>query len=199
MRKVVISQMNSILQPAFENIILQYQLKGGEVVDNTKSILQSPLKLPPIFNQQMYIIYALIEKGVTVDCITLEAQGHGGTITKRFLCQEATIEEGVTVHKLAARSHIRELEENQNSLGVEDCHQRILHLAKLYNLASSQTSFVCVNEVGRKPVIKTMELRPIPLSSPMFAILYIFNHYKKHILSCFYSLKLDPELYHRCS
>jgi len=116
-------------------------LEINTIIWDIPTKIVTPKEFPTIFAGQRVIIYGLLERnfGDKFPKILFE---NGKQIS--ILESDVQRVQGDTVHKLMARSRIRDLEEGEG----ESTKEEITQLGVTYNLMSSQTSFLAVdNEI----------------------------------------------------
>ncbi len=64
---ILLTNLNRALKPAYQDVVLNWNTRGTDQV-----IKQAPIKLPPIFNKQLYTVYALCDSDVDFSGVTLE-------------------------------------------------------------------------------------------------------------------------------
>ncbi len=115
---------------------------------------QAPQELPPIFDGDSVTVYGRVKKGKAPKKIIISAKLMGKKIGWRVPVKEAG--DGNLVPTLWARAFIRDMETASFDLaGSRQIHRkkaavnaRLVEIAKRYNLASSQTSFVAIETRG---------------------------------------------------
>ncbi|KAF7320956.1 hypothetical protein HMN09_00182300 [Mycena chlorophos] len=127
-------------------------------------IQQSPFKIHTISPGVRLNIYAIIQDKFVPDMVTLTGTTAAGAeirlpikVTLSNLPNEP--DAPPVVHALAARNIIQDLEDGKHAIQIsdEDLRQRtvnacIVRLGKTYSIASSQTSFVAVDEASGEDV-----------------------------------------------
>ncbi|CAG0895918.1 unnamed protein product [Cyprideis torosa] len=128
---------------------------------------QIPPKVPVIFNGTKFIIYFLSKEGNTMlpDKITVESETPNGPM-KQVLQAKTTQQKGNQIHKLAARSLIRYLEESVDNVSRnKKLKTEIISLGLKYGLSSQFTSYVAV-DTSNHVVQHAMETRRIATQIP---------------------------------
>eukprot|EP00127_Corallochytrium_limacisporum_P000458 Clim_evm14s13 gene=Clim_evmTU14s13 len=115
--------------------------------------MQSPCVVPPLFDGERFLIFrrfadaTSLPKSVTLSA-TVPSFTSGMEIIEEVLQVTLTtdeIYEGLTVHRMAARAAIRDLEEGRVEK-IGDPKPEIVRLGCKYSLASAHTSFVAVEK-----------------------------------------------------
>jgi len=137
LERKVLNQLKIALRPVLKNIKLDFGL--------FQCPTYSPNPLPPIFDGQRLIVYAFLDNSYsTLGTITLTAQTGKGTMLK-FPCEVSLYDqlEGNLLHRLAARSLIRDLENGELDAAAK---ASITRLGQTYGIVSSETTlFVAHN------------------------------------------------------
>jgi hypothetical protein len=120
-------------------------------------------QIPPIFNGERIVVYALLEADESVpSSATLHLETPEGPMDFIVRAVPADIYEGTVIHTLAARSLIHDLEVGCSFMhgaaaaagaavaapAYGQIDAAIIQLACKYHLVSSRTSFVAVSQVG---------------------------------------------------
>eukprot|EP01137_Pigoraptor_chileana_P018478 Opistho-2@78016 len=117
--------------------------------------MQAPFTLPPVFDGERFIAYCIF-RGVRSAPATVKvvANSPDGPLEAELKVGEDNCFEGNTVHRLAARALIRDLEEDRSYMhkapGVvtptsQAVDAEVERLALKYSLASRRTAFVAVD------------------------------------------------------
>jgi uncharacterized protein YegL len=114
-------------------------------------VYQAPFILPPVYSNKRFICYAYLHPSVNVDKITLTAESPDGPLDVILPIERTT---GLTIHRLAARALIRDLEEGSSHLhygssirpAEEVVKKEIVELGVKFNLSSKHTSFVAIDD-----------------------------------------------------
>jgi uncharacterized protein YegL len=114
---------------------------------------------------------AVSEKGDSKSVVGSSSSDIKTPVSSRSVIMPDAIVEGQTIHRLAARARILELEAQPDRL-TPRVKLEIMQLALRYRLASSQTSFVAVHletksSVAQDAVMGTIE---VPLSTPDWGV-----------------------------
>ena len=157
----VITQLGKAMEPVLENVSIDWGVLQVEE--------QSPAKddLAPVFNNTPYTVLALLSK---------DSQHQGQVVLSGKLNGKAQrFEVNVTpwtttrtdcriLHSLAAKCIIRDLQEKMNQQGISSLEKKMLALSLRFEVASSQASFVVVEEREEKQdgVLSTIR---VPLCS----------------------------------
>jgi hypothetical protein len=159
----VLRQLTKALAPALTDVRVDW---GGS------RVTQAPSQVPPLFAGSRTFLYAFLPEG-TPQTVTLRARGAAGPVTFPLTLDAATATPGRLLATLAARTLIRELEDQASeSAGRRGSLQRrgqpdrltaeIIRLGTTYQLCSSHTSFVAV-ERRETPVAGDLQLRKVPV------------------------------------
>jgi hypothetical protein len=113
-------------------------------------VYQAPFVLPPVFSNKRFICYAYLHPSVNVTQITLTADSPDGPLNVTLPIEQTS---GLTIHRLAARGLIRDLEEGSSHLhfgtvraSEEKVKKEIIDLGLKFNLSSKHTSFVAIED-----------------------------------------------------
>jgi len=163
----VLRQFARLGTPALRDVKVEW--KGVSVK------MQAPHRPPAIFNGEPAVLYAQIE-GKGPGTVTLSGTADGKPASWSLSVDPAQAGPGDLLATLAARSAIRDLEEGTSALhergrgsaqrGRREEHIRkeIVALATAYRLASSETSFVAVEQREGAEGQPAAELRHVPVS-----------------------------------
>ncbi|XP_005997077.1 von Willebrand factor A domain-containing protein 5A [Latimeria chalumnae] len=160
MQAKVLRSLKQVLSSPVENISLNWQLPNGlEAVQLSKS--------PAVmFKGQRTIVYAQLKGKLT--------EGTEATATLEYILEGQTIrnsavfslqaEKGprVTVHRLAAKAMIKDLEGSDESVPKKE-KKKIIELSRQAEVVSSHTSFIAVNKELNQPVQGPLIKAHIPL------------------------------------
>eukprot|EP01106_Pelomyxa_sp_JSP_P013446 TRINITY_DN401_c0_g1_i4.p1 TRINITY_DN401_c0_g1~~TRINITY_DN401_c0_g1_i4.p1 ORF type:complete len:630 (-),score=139.78 TRINITY_DN401_c0_g1_i4:111-2000(-) len=149
----VMTQLRRALQPVFTNVKVNW---------GALTVQQSPSTPPPIFHSDRFLVYGHVETGkndgITSTLVSISAD-KGPTpaaITSSVNVDLKATTQGTLVHKLAARTQIRELD----TAGLPANKSQIISLGLKHGLASRYTSFVAV-EQRDSPAEGTLQVRKI--------------------------------------
>jgi uncharacterized protein YegL len=127
-----------------------------------KLFVQAPFLVPPVFSESRFLIFCLLPPGVAPPTkAVVHANTPDGVLAVELAPTPADIFEGNTLHTLAARELIRDLEEGRSFMhkapgraapSEAAVRAEIIRLATTYGLASKHTSFVAVEENTRAEV-----------------------------------------------
>jgi hypothetical protein len=136
-----------------------------------KVLQQTPANVGQLFDGEPLLVYAWLEKAP--EAVHLAAKSGGKTVSWRVELDPEKAAEGSLLGTLAARAAIRDLEEgtaegrrgsSQRGRAEKRVKEDIVRLAVRYGLASSETSFVAVEEREGDEERPTAELRRIPVA-----------------------------------
>ena len=166
----VITQLGKSMEPVLENVSIDWGVLQVEE--------QSPAKddLAPVFNNTPYTVLALLSK---------DSQHQGQVVLSGKLSGKAQrFEVNVTpwtttrtdcriLHSLAAKCIIRDLQEKVNQEESSNLEKKILALSLRLEVASSQASFVAVEEREGKEdgVLSTVQVPLCPSVPPHMGFL----------------------------
>ncbi|KAF7320938.1 hypothetical protein HMN09_00180500 [Mycena chlorophos] len=141
------------------------------VLPSVPHIQRSPFKIHTISSGTRLSIHAIIQEKVVPEIVTLKGKTAAGAeirLPVKVALSSLPNEPDAppAVHALAARNVIQDLEDGKHAIQIadEDLRQRtvnacIVRLGKTYSIASSQTSFVAVDEASAGQLPQ----RPIPV------------------------------------
>ena len=159
----VITQLGKAMEPVLEDVSIDWGVLQVEE--------QSPAKddLAPVFNNTPYTVLALLSK---------DSQHQGQVVLSGKLNgKEQQFEVNVTpwtttrtdcriLHSLAAKHIIRDLQEKMNRPGSSNQETKILALSLRFDVASSQASFVAIEEHEETQANRVLSSVRIPLTWP---------------------------------
>lgn len=157
----VLRQFSRLDTPHVTDVVVDW---GGMKVE------QAPREFPPIFSGDSFTVYGRSKEGEMPERIHVSAKLTGGNISWDVPVQE--IEMNNLVPTLWAKNYIRDLDtDSAASKGSRQTHRkqgaikaRLVEIAKRYNIASSETSFVAVEERNDEEKTKTEPVyRRIPI------------------------------------
>jgi hypothetical protein len=137
-------QLKRALQPALTNVTIDW----GDFVD----VVQAPRKLRTLFNGDRLLVYGFLRK-LLVGTVTLKATSPKGPVSFAVAIDPHNERKGRLINILAARTRIRDLEEDS-----EPDQAEIVRLGITYQLASSQTSFVAAEVLESEAKGKRLNL-----------------------------------------
>ncbi|KAL0154341.1 hypothetical protein M9458_050307, partial [Cirrhinus mrigala] len=151
MQPKVMQSLRFALQPAVNNISVDWTVPEGVVVD----MLSPPINA--LFQGQRAIIYAQIKgqsSGETEGAVTVKYKLKDQPVTNQLQFTLKPIEDtGLTIHRLAARTVIRSLELQERAgraAGVENIRNRIVELSVQAGVSSVHTAFIAVNKDSKQ-------------------------------------------------
>ncbi|XP_053310678.1 von Willebrand factor A domain-containing protein 5A-like [Spea bombifrons] len=163
MQPMVLQSLKHSLQPTVKDVVLKWTLPAG--------LEASLLSRPPtaIYQGQRCIIYAHLKGQMGKESegdVCLEYKYNDDVFQNilRFSCRSADAERP-TVHRLAAKALISELENGTDS-DSEEAKKRILETSVQSGVISSLTAYVAVNKDTKKPVEGPPMRRDIPAPRP---------------------------------
>ena len=164
----VIRSLKRALQPAVTDVSVEFK------VPPEFEVLQSPKNLPPVFNGEKMVVYAIIkQRGAPVQ--STEASGTAvlkGSILGKvvehsvsftFLCTPTQAPALPSIHHLAGKALIRDWEDDGKR------KEEIVKLSVDSSVISSHTAFIAVDEESTEPVSGAMktwdvQVQPVPCS-----------------------------------
>jgi Ca-activated chloride channel family protein len=160
----VLRQLRKALAPALTDIQVDW---GG------LTVTQAPFQVPPVFAGGRVLVYGFFADGRS-GTVTLRAKSAKGRVALPIPINPTNAQSGTLLATLAARTMIRDLEEGASALHarggsrqVRDKEDRtkaeIVRLGVTYQLCSSQTSFVAI-EQRQTPVEGELQLRKVPIA-----------------------------------
>lgn len=152
--------MKKALQPSVTEVKLSFS------VPRDVSVLQAPDKIPPLFNGDKLVMYGIL-KGGSAKGYTGTAKLTGNVLGKpvshkiQFTVGGANSSAVAVVHQLAAKSLIKEWEENDKK------KKEVIKLSIESGVISKYTSYVAVDEGQDKPIDGAMKVWDITACTPM--------------------------------
>ncbi|KAK9952012.1 hypothetical protein ABG768_017878 [Culter alburnus] len=149
MQPKVMQSLRFALQPAVVNISVDWTLPDGITVDT----LSPPINV--LYQGQRSLIYAQLKgesSGGSEGTVTVKYSLKDQPVTNQLhFCLKPTEETGLAIHRLAARTLIRSLEQEERS-GDADVESRIVELSVQAGVSSVHTAFIAVNKDSRQIV-----------------------------------------------
>ncbi|XP_055022939.1 von Willebrand factor A domain-containing protein 5A-like isoform X4 [Boleophthalmus pectinirostris] len=168
MQPKVIQSLRFAMQPAVVDISVKWDLPKGV----SASVLSPPLT--SIFQGQRSLLYAQLtgqSKEGAEGCVTVKYSLAGRpTENKLNFSLKPAEDTGLTVHRLAARSLIRSLEQEQEGArGQKDdtVKKKIIDLSVQSGVSSSFTAFIAVNKTSGEAIQGPLLRRDVPLPMMM--------------------------------
>ncbi|XP_073720736.1 von Willebrand factor A domain-containing protein 5A isoform X21 [Misgurnus anguillicaudatus] len=162
MQPKVMESLRFALQPAVNKISVQWKVPDGITVDT----LSPPINA--IFQGQRSLIYAQLKgqssessEGSVIVQYNLKDQ----PVTNQLhFCLKPTEDTGLSIHRLAARSLIRCLEQEERTGGVdvEDIKRRMVEISVEAGVSSVHTAFIAINKDNREAVKGPLIQRRVP-------------------------------------
>uniref|UniRef100_A0A8C1GXK4 Uncharacterized protein n=1 Tax=Cyprinus carpio TaxID=7962 RepID=A0A8C1GXK4_CYPCA len=146
MQPKVMQSLRFALQPAVLNISVDWTLPDDVTVDT----LSPPINV--LFQGQRTLIYAQLKGEGTV---TVKYSLKDQPVTNQLhFCLKPTEETQLSIHRLAARTLIRSLEQEERSgdADVEGIRSRMVELSVQAGVSSVHTAFIAVNKDSRQTV-----------------------------------------------
>ncbi|KAL1250952.1 hypothetical protein QQF64_018748 [Cirrhinus molitorella] len=166
----VMQSLRFALQPAVVNISVDWTLPDGLTVDT----LSPPINV--LFQGQRTLIYAQIKgesSGGSEGSVTVKYSLKDQPVTNQLhFCLKPTEETGLSIHRLAARTLIRSLEQEERSgaADVEGIRSRMVELSVQAGVSSVHTAFIAVNKDTRQTVKGPLLQRGITQSEFLLAL-----------------------------
>uniref|UniRef100_A0A8C2JHR3 Uncharacterized protein n=1 Tax=Cyprinus carpio TaxID=7962 RepID=A0A8C2JHR3_CYPCA len=152
MQPKVMQSLRFALQPAVLNISVDWTLPDDVTVDT----LSPPINV--LFQGQRTLIYAQLKgesSGGSEGTVTVKYSLKDQPVTNQLhFCLKPTEETQLSIHRLAARTLIRSLEQEERSgdADVEGIRSRRVELSVQAGVSSVHTAFIAVNKDSRQPV-----------------------------------------------
>uniref|UniRef100_A0A8C6TMH4 von Willebrand factor A domain-containing protein 5A-like n=1 Tax=Neogobius melanostomus TaxID=47308 RepID=A0A8C6TMH4_9GOBI len=168
MQPKVIQSLRFAMQPSVVDISVRWDLPKGV----SATVLSPPLT--SIFQGQRSLLYAQLtgqNKKAAEGCVTVKYSLAGRpTENKLNFSLKPTEDTGLTVHRLAARSLIRSLEQEQGDHRgqIDDAKKKkIIDLSVQSGVSSSFTAFIAVNKTSGEAIQGPLLRRDVPVPSNM--------------------------------
>ncbi|XP_061639300.1 von Willebrand factor A domain-containing protein 5A-like isoform X2 [Phyllopteryx taeniolatus] len=161
MQPKVMQSLQFALQPAVEDISVTWDLPKGVSV--------TPLSPPftNIFQGQRSLIYAQLtgqSSEETDDCVTVKYSLAGHLFQSKLgFTLQPTEDTGLTVHRLGARTLIRDLETKETEKDGE-VKKKVVDVSIQSGVSSSFTAFIAINKGSRKAIQGPLLHRRIPVA-----------------------------------
>ncbi|XP_055022942.1 von Willebrand factor A domain-containing protein 5A-like [Boleophthalmus pectinirostris] len=183
MQPKVIQSLRFAMQPAVVDISVKWDLPKGV----SASVLSPPLT--SIFQGQRSLLYAQLtgqSKEGAEGCVTVKYSLAGRpTENKLNFSLKPAEDTGLTVHRLAARSLIRSLEQEQEGArGQKDdaVKKKIIDLSVQSGVSSSFTAFIAVNKTSGEAIQGPLLRRDVPL--PMSRVMFLKKKFSMGVMVC---------------
>ncbi|XP_059375739.1 von Willebrand factor A domain-containing protein 5A-like isoform X2 [Carassius carassius] len=189
MQPKVMQSLRFALQPAVDNISVDWTVPEGVMVD-----MLSP-SINTLFQGQRALIYAQIKgqsSGQTEGSVTLKYRLKDQPVTNQLEFTLKPAEDtGLTIHWLAARSVIRslELEERAGGADAENIRRRIVELSVQAGVSSAHTAFIGVNKDSKQTVKGPLLQRRVPVARTFCVCVCV----------CVCVLGMAPRMMKRCA
>ncbi|XP_048013466.1 von Willebrand factor A domain-containing protein 5A-like isoform X2 [Megalobrama amblycephala] len=159
MQPKVMQSLRFALQLAVVNISVDWTLPDGITVDT----LSPPINV--LFQGQRSLIYAQLKgesSGGSEGTVTVKYSLKDQPVTNQLhFCLKPTEETGLAIHRLAARTLIRSLEQEERS-GDAYFESRIVELSVQAGVSSVHTAFIAINKDSRQIVKGPLLQRRVP-------------------------------------
>ncbi|KAK9952009.1 hypothetical protein ABG768_017877 [Culter alburnus] len=175
MQPKVMQSLRFALQPAVVNISVDWTLPDGITVDT----LSPPINV--LYQGQRSLIYGHLKgesSGGSEGTVTVKYSLKDQPVTNQLhFCLKPTEETGLAVHRLAARTLIRSLEQEERSgdrvvFGIwssimDKMKSRIVELSVQAGVSSVHTAFIAINKDSRQTVKGPLLQRRVPTYAPI--------------------------------
>ncbi|XP_048013803.1 von Willebrand factor A domain-containing protein 5A-like isoform X2 [Megalobrama amblycephala] len=184
MQPKVMQSLRFALQPAVVNISVDWTLPDGITVDTL-----SP-HFNVLFQGQRSLIYAQLKgesSGGSEGTVTVKYSLKDQPVTNQLhFCLKPTEETGLAVHRLAAWTLIRSLEQEERSgdADVESVRSRIVELSVQAGVSSVHTAFIAINKDSRQTVKGPLLQRRVPTQATQYAQPLPFISFGAPLLVC---------------
>ncbi|KAK9952007.1 hypothetical protein ABG768_017875 [Culter alburnus] len=171
MQPKVMQSLRFALQPAVVNISVDWTLPDGITVDT----LSPPINM--LYQGQRSIIYAHLKgesSGGSEGTVTFKYSLKDQPVTNQLhFCLKPTEETGLAIHRLAARTLIRSLEQKERDGGskLESIRCRIVELSVQAGVSSVHTAFIAINKDCRQTVKGPLLQRRVPTRGTAYGFL----------------------------
>ncbi|KAK2866885.1 hypothetical protein Q8A67_025002 [Cirrhinus molitorella] len=200
MQPKVMQSLRFALQPSVFNISVDWTLPDGLTVDT----LSPPINV--LFQGQRTLIYAQLKgesSGGSEGSVTIKHTLKDQPVTNQLhFCLKPTEETGLSIHRLAARTLIRSLEQEERSgaADVEGIRSRMVELSVQAGVSSVHTAFIAVNKDSRQTVKGPLVKRRVPTRdlSSVIALMQANCGQVRTCRSQYSALYADEQLF-RCS
>ena len=160
----MIRSLKRALQPSVTDVSVDFQVNGQY------DVLQSPLILPPIYNGEKLVLYAILKPRDSVDKVPLEGTAIlKGKIPGKEICHSLpfTINHAAkdlsppsTVHHLAAKALIKEWQNERKS------KEEIVKLSIEGSVISTHTAFIAIDEESSDCINAPMKTWDVQATQP---------------------------------
>ncbi|XP_016413238.1 von Willebrand factor A domain-containing protein 5A-like [Sinocyclocheilus rhinocerous] len=163
MQPKVMQSLRFALQPAVLNISVDWTLPDDVTVDT----LSPPINV--LFQGQRTLIYAQLKgesSGGSEGTVTVKYSLKDQPVTNQLhFCLKPTEKTKLSIHRLAARTLIRSLEQKERSgaADVEGIRSRMVELSVQAGVSCVHTAFIAVNKDSRQTVKGPLLHRRVPI------------------------------------
>lgn len=168
MEEKVMRQLHRALKPAFTDIKMDW----GDVADG-QLLQQTPYRFPPLFAGGRIIIFGFMPAGAKAGKVTLTAETAKGQFKTEVEIDPSKAAPGQLLHRLAARSLIRDVQDKRSYLHDEkgklqakykesDVRAEIVSISTRTGIVSPYTAFVAV-EKRKEATQGDMQVRKIEI------------------------------------
>ncbi|CAL9685376.1 unnamed protein product [Knipowitschia caucasica] len=168
MQPKVIQSLRFAMQPAVVDISVNWDLPKGV----SATVLSPPLT--SIFQGQRSLLYVQLtgkSKKEAEGCVTVKYSLAGHPTENKLNFSLQPVEDtGLTVHRLAARSLIRSLEQEKEDTShkkVDAAKKKVIDLSVQSGVSSSFTAFIAVNKTSGEAIQGPLLRRNVPLPMMM--------------------------------
>ncbi|XP_051978881.1 von Willebrand factor A domain-containing protein 5A-like isoform X2 [Xyrauchen texanus] len=162
MQTKVMQSLKFALQPAVVNISVNWTVPDGITVDT----LSPPINV--LFQGQRALIYTLLKgesSGSSEGTVTVTYSLKDQPVTNQLhFCLKPTEDTGLAIHRLAARSLIRSLEQQERAgvAGMEGIKSRMVELSVQAGVSCIHTAFIAINKDSKQTVKGPLLQRRVP-------------------------------------
>ncbi|ESO93254.1 hypothetical protein LOTGIDRAFT_119348, partial [Lottia gigantea] len=139
-------QLNKACQPSLTSVCVEWQ----QFDDNLPEPIQAPRKITALFNGSRQVVYGFVPNCTLA---TLKAVIDGEEISTVVSTPDLNITTGQILHRLTARSVIRDWEDGmlssdktQHEVIKKNLKEYIINISKEYSLVTQFTSFIAVEK-----------------------------------------------------
>ncbi|XP_051546247.1 von Willebrand factor A domain-containing protein 5A-like isoform X2 [Myxocyprinus asiaticus] len=162
MQPKVMQSLQFALKPRVVNISVKWTVPDSITVDT----LSPPINV--LFQGQRALIYAHLNgenSGSSEGTVTVTYSLKGQPVTNQLhFCLKPTEDTGLAIHRLAARSLIHSLEQQERAggAGMEDIKSRMVELSVQAGVSCVHTAFIAINKESRQTVKGPLLQRRVP-------------------------------------
>uniref|UniRef100_A0A673HWW5 von Willebrand factor A domain-containing protein 5A-like n=1 Tax=Sinocyclocheilus rhinocerous TaxID=307959 RepID=A0A673HWW5_9TELE len=194
MQPKVMQSLRFALQPAVLNISVDWTLPDDVTVDT----LSPPINV--LFQGQRTLIYAQLKgesSGGSEGTVTVKYSLKDQPVTNQLhFCLKPTEKTKLSIHRLAARTLIRSLEQKERSgaADVEGIRSRMVELSVQAGVSCVHTAFIAVNKDSRQTVKGPLLHRRVPIYAIYLILLLLYIDFYLFLYVCVCVCSAAPEL-----